>query len=234
MGSPLMMQGAWRLLRRRDVEVPTDSYSADAFVLLMRRMRAPLITLISVITVATIGLAAIPGRDDSGEVYRLTVFDAFYHVLITASTIGFSETPYSFTVAQRMWVAAIIFASVIAWAFMLGTFLALLQDSRFRRAIALQRTRSKVRRLREPFTILVGYGQAGHTIASALDAAGRRIVVIDEDPSRIEALIGHQLTWDVPSVSGDPRNPALLGVAGLSHPKCEQVLAMTRSIWQCC
>lgn len=216
-----------RALRRRAVEIPTEMPQTDAVFVLLRRMRRPLIGLIAIFTVGVIGLTLIPGVDSHGNPYHLSAFDAFYHMSITATTIGFSETPYTFTVAQRMWVVVCIFASVIGWAYAIAALLSILNDPGFRRALALQGFRRKVAHLREPFHLLVGYGEAGRALVLALDRLGRRVVILDEDPNRLEILISDSLVNEVPNFSGDPRNPSLLGVAGLSNPHCEGVLALT-------
>lgn len=216
-----------RRLRRVEVGVPTEVPSTEAIFLVLRRMRFPLVVLITIFSVAVLGLTLIPGVDADGKPWHMSLFDAFYFVSYTATTIGFGELNYTFTSAQRMWVTLTIYASVTGWAYVFGSLFALTQEPAFRTALALQRFRRKVKGLHEPFLLLIGYGQAGRTLAQALDHAGRRIVVIDEDPGRIDVLTTDQLAADVPAIAGDPRNPGVLGLAGLGHPKCEGVVAMT-------
>ena len=69
----------------------------------------------------------------------MTLFDAFYFMSYTATTIGFGELPWPFTTAQRLWVTFSIYLSVIGWAYAIGSLLTLLQDHAFRHAVALQR-----------------------------------------------------------------------------------------------
>ena len=107
-------------------------------------------------------------------------FDAFYVMSYTASTIGFGEIPYPFTYNQRMWVTISIYLTVVGWAYAIGSLLALLQERGFRQALALQHFTRKVRRLREPFLLIAGYGRTGELLARSLDALGRRFVVIDQ------------------------------------------------------
>ena len=106
--------------------------SATIF-LVMRRMRAPLIVLIVVFSISVLGLALIPGVDPDGNVAQMTLFDAFYVISYTATTIGFGELPWPFTVAQRLWLTISIYLSVIGWAYAIGSVLTLLGDSGFRR-----------------------------------------------------------------------------------------------------
>jgi Trk K+ transport system NAD-binding subunit len=60
-----------------------------------------------------------------------------------------------------------------------------------------------------------------------LDQLGRRVVVADQRPGSIERLSTEPLRQEVPGVCGDARSPALLGAAGLGHPNCAAVLALT-------
>ncbi|MGV1007236.1 MAG: NAD-binding protein [Dermatophilaceae bacterium] len=213
--------------RRRVVDVPTEAASTDAIFLVLRRLRTPMVVLVVIFAVSVAGLAMIPGQDAAGNPARMTVFDAFYFMSYTATTIGFGELPNAFTTTQRMWVTASIYASVIGWAFAIGTVFALLQDQGFREALRVQQMRRKVRRMDEPFLIVAGYGQAGRQVCRSLDDARRRFVVIDDVRSRIEALAMEQMVVDVPAIDADVRSPAVLGLAGLGHRHCEGVLALT-------
>lgn len=204
-------------LRRVAVRVPSDGPTTDAIFLAFRRMRGPLIVMLVTFSVSILGLSLIPGVDDQGEPYRLTLFDAFYVISYTATTIGFGETPYTFTIAQRMWVSFAIYASVIGWAYAISALFALLQDRSFREAVQVQGFRRAVRRIDEPFVIVAGYGHAGRQVARTLDELRRRFVVLDDDRRRIDALATDQLTVDAPGLEGDAANPRLLGLAGLGR-----------------
>jgi voltage-gated potassium channel len=203
-----------------------DQASATIF-LIMRRMRTPLIVLILIFAVSVFGLTLVPGQDADGRPTRMSFFDAFYFMSYTATTIGFGELPYPFTDAQRMWVIAAIYLTVIGWAYALGTLFAMLQDRAFRDAIALQRFTRRVARLREPFLLIAGYGKTGELLGRSFDALGRRFVIIDVSEDRINALELDAYHADVPGLVGDARNPSHLGVAGLAHDYCEGVLALT-------
>jgi Trk K+ transport system NAD-binding subunit len=200
--------------------------SATIF-LVMRRMRAPLIVLIGIFAVTVLGLTLIPGQDLEGRPWRMGFFDAFYVMSYTASTIGFGEIPYPFTYNQRMWVTISIYLTVIGWAYAIGSLLALLQDRAFRQALALQHFTRKVARLREPFLLIAGYGQTGRLLGHSIDALGRRFVVLDVAGERIDGLELDSYHADVPGLAADVRDPGLLSVAGLDHPCCEAVVALT-------
>ncbi len=148
--------------------------SATIF-LVLRRMRTPLIVLIVIFAVSVLGLTLIPGQDLDGNPHRLGVFDAFYFMSYTASTIGFGELPYPFTQEQRLWVTISIYLTVIGWAYAIGSLLALFQSRTFRQARALQQFTHKVARLREPFLLLVGFGRTGELLGQWFDSIGRRV-----------------------------------------------------------
>ncbi|RBY75714.1 potassium transporter TrkA [Blastococcus sp. TF02-09] len=190
-------------------------------------MRTPLIVLIVIFAVSVLGLTLIPGVDPAGRPTRMGFFDAFYFMSYTASTIGFGELPYPFTYSQRMWVTISIYLTVIGWAYAIGSLLALLQDRAFRSALALQHFSRKVSRLREPFVLIAGYGQTGELLGHSLDELGRRIVVLDKVADRIDGLEQDSYHADVPGLTADARDPGHLAVAGLDHPSCEAVVALT-------
>jgi voltage-gated potassium channel len=213
-------------LRRRIPMASATQASATIF-LILRRMRAPLIVLITIFAISVLGLTLVPGRTEDGQPWRMSIFDAFYFMSYTASTIGFGELPHTFTDAQRLWVTVSIYLTVIGWAYAIGSLLALVQDRAFRQALALQHFMRMVSRLREPFLLIAGYGRTGELLGEAFDALGKRFVVLDDDEDRIEALELAAYHADVPGLVADARDPGHLGVAGLANPHCEAVLALT-------
>jgi Trk K+ transport system NAD-binding subunit len=189
-------------------------------------MRAPLIALIVIFAVSVLGLSLIPGRDGHGHVARLSLFDAFYFMSYTATTIGFGELPHGFTPAQRMWVTLAIFLSVIGWAYAIGSLLSLLRDPGFRQALARRSFTRAVRRIREPFLLLVGYGNSAKLLARSLDDMGRRFVVIDNVETRVSGVELDSYRADAPALLGDARDTGLLTLAGLGHVCCQGVVAL--------
>jgi voltage-gated potassium channel len=216
-----------RRTRRWRVPMASATQASATIFLVMRRMRTPLIVLIAIFAVGTLGLTLIDGQDAQGRPWRMGFFDAFYVMSYTASTIGFGEIPYAFTYNQRMWVTISIYLTVVGWAYAIGSLLALVQERSFRQALALQHFTRKVRRLGEPFLLIAGYGQTGELLARSLDALGRRFVVIDSDSGRIDDLYLDSYHADVPGLVADAGDPGHLAVAGLGHPCCEGVLAIT-------
>ncbi len=195
--------------------------------LVMRRMRAPLLTLLAVYAVTVLGMTLVPGRLPDGSTWYMDFFHAFYFVSFMSTTIGFGEIPHEFSDAQRLWVTFSIYVTVIAWLYAIGTIISLLQDRTFQRAVAERLFARRVRRLREPFYLICGYGQTGQTLTRALVERGHHVVVLDRDEERIAMIQLQELPDYVPALAADARRPLFLQEAGLQHPRCAGVVAVT-------
>jgi voltage-gated potassium channel len=200
----------------------------DILFLVLRRLRAPLITLILIYAISIAGMVAIPGVDAQGQPWRMSYFHAFYIISYTATTIGFGEIPYPFNDAQRLWITAVIYISVIGWAYALGTVFNLSRDTAFRAAAARSLFVQRVRRLREPYCVVCGYGRSGREVVEALDRLGVRVVIVEIDPLRV-ALVEVQAFARLPIVLvGDARRPETLRDAGIAKAECRAVIALTQ------
>lgn len=195
--------------------------------LIMRRMRRPLLTLVLVYAISMLGLVLIPGVDDQGNPWHMSFFHAFYFVSYMSTTIGFGELPYAFTETQRAWVTFSIFMSVVAWLYGIGTILTLLQDKTFQQAIRERRFAQRIKHQREPFYLLVGYGETGGELTLALTERGQHVVVVDRDEAKTNLIKLQNLRDYVPALHGNARRPRYLLEAGLQHPHCAGVVALT-------
>jgi voltage-gated potassium channel len=200
----------------------------NAFLsLFFRRMRVPLVVLISAYAIATVGFTLMPGVDDQGNPWRLSLFEAFYVVSYTGSTIGFGEVPYAFSPAQRLWTMVSIYLTVVAWLFSIGTIVSLLQDPAFRNTLKRQRFGRAVRKLERPFYLICGYGDTGRLLTRALSDQGHPVVVLDHNPDKMEALTVEVHAGPVISLCVDARLSDHLVEAGLRSRWCMGVMAVT-------
>ncbi len=199
----------------------------NTFFIVMRRMRVPLIALVLAYSTAVLGLVLIPGRDAAGNVWYMDFLNAFYFVSFMASTIGFGEIPHAFTAAQRLWVTLTIYTTVVVWLFSIGRMISLLQDQTFRQAMRERRFAARVRRLRDNFFIICGYGETGRELVRALTRRNKLAVVVDEHFERINTLRMENLREFVPGLCGDAGNPGHLLKAGLKNPYCAGVVAVS-------
>lgn len=197
------------------------------FFLILRRMRAPLILIIATYAVAVLGFTLMPGVDSEGQPWQMSLFEAFYVVSYTATTIGFGEIPYPFSQAQRLWMTGSIYLTVIAWFYAIGRIITLVQDQNLRLAITVSRFSRNVRLLHEPFYLICGYGETGGQLAAALDSKGIRVVVLDIAQDRINELELQDYQSLVPGLCADAKLPDNLINAGINHPLCRGVAALT-------
>ncbi len=205
------------------------STPTSTIFLVLRRLRTPLIVLIVIFAVSVLGLTLAPGpaAPDGGPGLRMSFFHAVYFISYTATTIGFGEIPYAFSEQQRLWTIVCIYLSVIGWAYTLGTVFAMLQDKNFLNALAVQRFARQVKRLREPFFLVCGYGETGRLICHALDELGFRAVVIEVDETRVGDLELQSYSADMPALCADAGKPDTLVFAGLTSKYCRGVIALT-------
>jgi len=201
----------------------------NIFFIVMRRMRAPLILLVSMYAIAILGLVLIPGQDDAGNLWHMDFFHAFYFVSFMASTIGFGEIPFEFTEGQRLWVTVTIYTTVVVWIYSIGTIINLVQDPAFKQAMRERRFASRVKRLRDTFYIICGYGETGRALVRALTDHDQLAVVLEEKWDRINTLRMENLRQFVPGLCGDAGDPGHMLKAGLRHPRCAGVVALSRS-----
>ena len=197
--------------------------------LILRQMRLPLLVLIGVYAISVLGLVLLPGLEVEGRPYRLDFFHAFYIVTYTITTIGFGELPYTFSVAQRLWMVLSIYLGVVGWVYAVGALIALVRDPAFRQVLVEGRFMAGVRRLSEPFYIVCGYGDTGSLVVHDMNEHGLHAVAVDIDPARISELTLEDLNFYVPGLCADAAQPDTLLAAGLTLPLCAGVVALTSS-----
>jgi voltage-gated potassium channel len=200
----------------------------NAFFLVLRRMRAPIIGVIVIYAISIFGLTIVPGVNAEGQAAPpLSFFHAFYFISYTATTIGFGEIPNAFSDAQRLWVIFCIYLTVIGWSYALVTLIALMQDKGFQNTLTTNRFSRRVRQMKMPFYLVCGCGETGGLICLNFDRMQQAFVVIEKDELRVQALDLQDFKTDTPALAADASLPENLLLAGLKHPKCRGVLAVT-------
>ncbi len=197
--------------------------------MIMSRMRTPLIILIAIYAITITGLLLIPGVDDQGNPWHMSIFHAFYYVSFTATTIGFGEIPYALNDAQRLWVLCTIYMTVIAWLFAIGNILSLVQNPIFKKILSENRFKNQVSKIHEPFYLVCGLGETGYEVVKALTAEHYRVVVIEKDSESLLYNNIDDLQEFVPYLITDASVPRYLELAGISRDNCNGVIAATAS-----
>lgn len=201
----------------------------EVVYLILRQMRRPALILLVAYSVAMLGISLIPTINSEGEPSYLTLFQAFYWVSYTATTIGYGEMPQPFSEWQRMWVALSIYYTVPAWFYAIGKVIALLQDPTFQHALSESRFARQVAKQRHKFCIVCGFGEAGQRLVHLLLNAGYQCIVIDKDPVRISRMALDPVMHSVLAINGDAFSVELLLKAGVQSPHCRAVIAITDS-----
>ncbi|MDG1096102.1 MAG: NAD-binding protein [Methylophilaceae bacterium] len=195
--------------------------------MILRRLRRPIILIIVSFAIATIGLTLVPGVDDQGNVWHMSIFQAFYVISYTATTIGFGEVPFPYSQAQRLWMTFSIYFTVIPWFYAVGKIINLLQDVSLRQTVSAERLARNVRRLQEPFFILCSCGQSASLLAHILDEKGIRVVVIEQNQERLNELELTDSRNAMLSLCADAKIPENLIRAGIYNPYCSGVVTLT-------
>ncbi|MDX9795573.1 MAG: NAD-binding protein [Arcobacteraceae bacterium] len=194
--------------------------------IILQKMRIPFIVIILTYTIAIIGLVSIDGMDANGNVHKMTIFDALYFISYTATTIGFGETPYSFTYSQRLWVTFSIYLTVIGWLYGIGTLIGLLQNKTFLNEIARVKFQRQVSNIRKKYIIVLGFSYVTNEIIKRLLANDMQVVVIEKSEEKVNALILENYTPTVPVLVLDAYKANALEQAGINKSNCKAVISL--------
>lgn len=198
----------------------------SSLFIILQKMRKPFLVIIVTYTISIIGFLFIDGKDSSGNYYQMTLFDAFYFVSYTATTIGFGEIPYAFTYPQRIWVTISTFLTVLGWFYSIGTVVSLLQDKLFLQELERARFLKQIKNLNEKFIIILGYNQITRKIIIKAIEQGIRAVVIEKDSLKIEKLILENFTPTVPVLFSESFTVRVLESAGLKKRNCKAIVSL--------
>ena len=198
----------------------------SSLFIILQKMRKPFLVIIVTYTISIIGFLFIGGKDSSGNYYQMTLFDAFYFVSYTATTIGFGEIPYAFTYPQRIWVTISTFLTVLGWFYSIGTLISLLQDKLFLQELERARFLKQIKNLNEKFIIILGYNQITRKIIIKAIEQGIRAVVIEKDSLKIEKLVLENFTPTVPVLFSESFTVRVLESAGLKKRNCKAIVSL--------
>jgi len=197
--------------------------------IVLQRMRLPFTVIVITYVIAMVGLLLIPGMDDQGNEYYLSIFEAFYFISYTATTIGFGEIPYPFTHEQKIWVSASIYITVLGWFYGIGTLVTLLQDKLFLNEIARARFIRAVKNIKEDFVIILGYNDTTSVIIKKMIEDNMRVVVIEKDAQRADYLNLEGFIPHVPVLVADAHSTSSLEFAGIKSSYCKGIISLFES-----
>jgi Trk K+ transport system NAD-binding subunit len=189
-------------------------------------MRKPFLVILITYSIAILGLILIEGVDSQGNPYTMSIFDAFYFISYTATTIGFGETPYTFNYPQRIWVTFSIYLTVIGWFYSVGSLISLFQDKQFLQEIEKSKFLRQIKNLNEKFIVVLGYNQTTRKIITKALSEGLRTVVIEKDKMKINHLLLENFTPTVPVLFSENYSVRVLEAAGLQKKNCKAIVSL--------
>ncbi|WP_368030720.1 TrkA family potassium uptake protein [Arcobacter sp. s6] len=198
----------------------------NSLFIILQKMRKPFLVILLTYTISMIGFLLIPGMDNNGNTYHMTIFDAFYFISYTATTIGFGELPYPFTYTQRIWVTFSTYLTVLGWFYSIGSLLTLLQDKLFLQEIEKTKFLRQIKNLNEKFIVVLGYNQITRKIITKALAQGLRTVVITKDKMEINNLLLENFTPTVPVLFSETYSVKVLEAAGLNKKNCKAIVSL--------
>ncbi len=207
-----------------------DSSLGRVSFIVLRHMRLPIVVFVSVYAICIIGMVLVPGLPDSnGKTTYMSFFHAYYFLAYTATTTGFGELPQPFSNAQRVWAIVCLYISVITWLYVVGKIISLLKNPHLQLAFAEESFIRSVRRKRNDYYLVCGFGDTGSLLLRGLTDAGLSAVVIERNDERMKALDLRDYPTRVLGLCADASEPRYLIAAGIESSQCIGVLILSNN-----
>ena len=198
----------------------------NALWIILQKLRSPLLAIIVTYSIAILGMVLIPTLKENGEIYHLSFFDAFYFVSYMASTIGFGESPYAFTYAQKFWVTFSIYLTVIGWFYGIGTLVSAITDKTLKFELMRSRFKKQVNNIPTDFVIILGYTYVNAEVIKKFHSANLEAVLIDKSEEKINFFLLEENSRDIPVLVGDALLSETLKDAGIQHANCKAIVSL--------
>ena len=165
-----------------------------------RRIRAGFALLAVILAVGTAGFVILED---------VPVFEAFYMVLITITTVGFAEI-IELSTLGRVWTTLILVGGFGIALYTAAASIEYLVD-----LTTVRSRRNMEKRVAElnDHVIICGWGRVGRGTWNVLKDRGVDTVIIESDPDRVEAALASEAL----AIRGDATHNEVLEVAGLAR-----------------
>jgi voltage-gated potassium channel len=163
-----------------------------------QRLGGAMIALALVLVVGTIGYVVL----------GFSLLDAVYQTVTTVSTVGFREVEPLSPAGQVFTMLLILVgvgAALYAFSVLIETFI----EGRLNELFGRRRMEQSIASLRD-HVVICGWGRVGRSIADEVLAAGRDLVVIEMDETRLVGL-------PYPLVAGNATEDTVLRAAGIDR-----------------
>ena len=139
--------------------------------------------------------------------------DSFYQVVITLSTVGFTEV-HELSETGRLLTSSLILLGVGTFAYLIGTFTQFLVEGKIQDIWGKRKMQKIIDTLEDHF-IVCGYGRIGSVVVREILNDGLPVVVVENNPQYVELLKNRQILV----VEGDATEDEILFAAGLKRAK---------------
>ncbi len=140
----------------------------------LQRIRFGAISLTSVLLFSVTGYHLIGGY---------SWLESLWLVVITISTVGYSESPTT-SPALQLFTIAVILLGVSSAAYTCGGFIQLLLAGEVEQALGQRKMTKEINRL-DQHVIICGFGRLGQDLASQLNHRGIPFVILDTDNAKV-------------------------------------------------
>ena len=170
----------------------------------LSRFRLPGVLLTAVVLYGVVGYMLLEGWN---------LLDSFYMVIITISTVGFTEV-HPLGEAGRLFTSTLIVFGVGTMLYSLGLFAEVVSEGHLADYSRRRRMERRVRDLHDHF-IVCGYGRIGTQVVTELERAKASYIVIDNNPEAVARLQREQRLH----LDADASSEEALAVAGISRAR---------------
>lgn len=135
--------------------------------------------------------------------------DSFYQVVITLSTVGFTEVR-TLSEEGRALTSVLIVLGVGSFAYLVGSFTQVIVEGHLRDFIGRRRVQKVIESLEDHY-IICGYGRIGAIVATEIQKEGHDVVVVENNPEVIQKLDLEDMLY----IQGDATSDQVLLSANL-------------------
>ena len=139
--------------------------------------------------------------------------DAFYMTVITLTTVGFGEI-HELGDAGKVFTVLLILAGVGVILYIISMVTQFVVEGRIREVLGRRKLEKNIQKLKDHY-IICGYGRVGQTISDMLSSKLLKLVVIDNNPEKIEQLHKKALLY----IIGEATDENILMAAGIERAK---------------
>lgn len=142
-----------------------------------RRLTPVALSVAAVFTIGVVGYRAIEGW---------SFLDALWMTVITLATVGYGEV-HHLTTPGRVFTIGLILVGIGVLTYAFSTLTAFIVEGDLNDVLRRRRMQAKIAKLKGHY-IVCGAGHTGRIILEELEKTGRQVVVLDQDPARVEPL----------------------------------------------